>query len=422
MKFVGEITDPVHRNIRFTNIERELLDTVVFQRLRRIKQLSGADLVYPSAHHSRFEHSIGTMHVAGCAGETLLTKGYLNTEENVQELRLAALLHDIGHGPFSHLFEEILENRSKLNHEDLGKEIISKTEISDILEQYGYKSNIVCKLSFGESKIKFLNEIIAGALSADIMDYLPRDGLFTGAEYGKIDYHRLITSFEVVSDAHLALNKSALYSFESMLISRYEMFKAVYFHKTVRSAEVMLLQSMKLADENLNLTDTNLSNYLKLTDDSTLEKIDTLSGINDMAVQLVNDYRNRKLLKCVYEKFIYKNNDFYGKIDRESLNQLASKISDHARVQENSVFVDKSRASSMPLTPTKDELRTIMLVDSVEAYETPVSEIPLIDSITGVFDILRVYTTHKNRDRVKQSVFKILGEDPFPTSGEQRIT
>ena len=108
MRFAGEITDPVHRYIRFTDVERELLDTAAFQRLRRIKQLSGAHLVYPSAQHSRFEHSLGTMHVAGYAGETLLAKGYLSKEESIQELRLAALLHDIGHGPFSHLFEEIL--------------------------------------------------------------------------------------------------------------------------------------------------------------------------------------------------------------------------------------------------------------------------------------------------------------------------
>jgi HD superfamily phosphohydrolase len=362
------------------------------------------------------------MHVAGYTGETLLNKSYLNTEENVQELRLAALLHDVGHGPFSHLFEEILENKSKRTHENLGKEIISRTEISDILERYGYKSNIVCQLSFGESKIKFLNEVIAGALSADIMDYLPRDGLFTGAEYGKIDYHRLISSFEVVSNAHLALNRSALYSFESMLISRYEMFKAVYFHKTVRSAEVMLLQAMRLADEHLNLTGGDIEDYLKLTDDSTLEKIDSLGGLNDIAVQLVNDYRNRKLLKCVYEKFIHKSNDFYRKIGRQSLNRLALQISDDATVQDSSVFVDKSGASSMPLTPTKDEIRTIMLIDKAEAYETPVSEIPLIDSITGVFDVLRVYTTSKNRENVRQSALKILGVEHFSASRKQGIT
>src|ERR671923_1239776 len=317
MKFTGEITDPVHQYIRFSDVERELVDTPVFQRLRRIRQLAGAHLVYPSAQHSRFEHSLGTMHLAGYAGETLLAKGYIDDENKVQELRLAALLHDIGHGPFSHLFEEILDAKSKLNHESIGKKIISKTQISDILEKHGYNSNRVCKLSFGESRIKFFNEIIAGALSADIMDYLPRDGLFTGAEYGNIDYHRLISSFEVVSNAHLAINRSALYSFESMLISRYEMFKAVYFHKTVRSAEVMLLNSMALADEQLNLTDRSIDNYLNLTDEVILERICSLKNGNKIAVKLAMDYRTRRLLKCVYEKFVHKRDKLYGRMDRQ---------------------------------------------------------------------------------------------------------
>jgi uncharacterized protein len=409
MKFVGEITDPIHRYIRFTDVEREVLDTPAFQRLRRIKQLSGAHLVYPCAQHSRFEHSLGTMHIAGYAAETLLAKGYLS-KDSIQELRLAALLHDIGHGPFSHLFEEILDAKCKQNHEDLGKKIIIKTEISDILKKHGYSLNGVCKLSFGESKIKFFNEIIVGALSADIMDYLPRDGLFTGAEYGKIDYHRLISSFEVVSNGHLAINRSALYSFESMLISRYEMFKAVYFHKTVRSAEVMLLHSMRLANEQLNLTDTSLNNYLNLTDDSTLEKIQSLNS-NEIAVRLVTDYRNRRLLKCVYEKFLHKHDERYKKMDARALDDLASQIAKSARVEENSVFVDASRTSSMPLTPTKKEICSILLVDRERAYETPISEIPLIDSVTGFLDMLRVYTTLKNREVVELSVRRVLGEE-----------
>jgi HD superfamily phosphohydrolase len=408
MKFTGEITDPVHRHIGFTEVEKELFDSAVFQRLRRIRQLSGAHLVYPSAQHSRFEHSLGTMHVAGFAAESLLAKGYIKSVDSIQELRLAALLHDIGHGPFSHLFEEILDAKSKLNHESIGKKIISKTQISDILEKHGYNSNRVCKLSFGESRIKFFNEIIAGALSADIMDYLPRDGLFTGAEYGNIDYHRLISSFEVVSNAHLAINRSALYSFESMLISRYEMFKAVYFHKTVRSAEVMLLHSMRLANDQLNLTDTELTNYLSLTDDTTLEKIISLRATNKSAVKLAEDYMNRRLLKCVYEKSLNRSDTSFRKMDMHTLQYLASQIEERANVEQESVFVDASRASSMPLTPAKEEISSILLVDKERAYETPISEIPLIDSVTGLLDTLRVYTTSRNRDAVGRSVKKVL--------------
>ena len=250
MEFVGEITDPVHRSIRFSQVEKEIIDTPTFQRLRRIRQLAGAHLVYPSAQHSRFEHSLGAMHLAGLAGESLLAKGYIDNAEVVEELRLAALLHDIGHGPFSHLFEEVLEYSCKTSHEKMGKRIITETEVASVLESHGHSAEQICRLSFVSPKVSFLNEIISGALSADIMDYLPRDGLFTGAEYAKVDYHRIIGSLEVWKN-RLAINKSALNSLESMLISRYEMFRAVYFHKTVRAAEVMLLQSMLAADEEM---------------------------------------------------------------------------------------------------------------------------------------------------------------------------
>ena len=419
MKFDGEITNPVHRYISFSEVEKEVIDTGVFQRLRRIRQLAGAHLVYPSAQHSRFEHSLGTMHVAGYAGETLVAKGYLDDEDKVRKLRLAALLHDIGHGPFSHLFEEVLELRHGTSHEDVGKRVISKSEISDILKKHGYNPSDICKLSFGESKIKFLNEIIAGGLSADLMDYLSRDGLFTGVEYGKIDHHRLISSFEVVSNGHLAIDRSALYSFESMLISRYEMFKAVYFHKTVRSAEVMLLNSMALADEHLNLTDTSMNNYLNLTDEVILERLCSLENGNKIALNLATDYRNRKLLKCVYEKFVHKRDKLYSKMDRQALHNLGLQISETADVKEKSVFVDASRAPSMPLTPTKREINSVLLVDKDWAYETPISEIPLIDSITGFLDMLRVYTTAENRNAVEQSIKKVVGNEE--SLSERRI-
>ena len=415
MKFAGEITDPVHRYIRFTEIERDIVDSVVFQRLRRIRQLAGAHLVYPSAQHSRFEHSIGTMHIAGYAGETLFAKGYFGDEDKVQQLRLAALLHDIGHGPFSHLFEEVLIARHNVNHEDMGRQIISHSEISDILGRHGYNSSGICKLSFGQSKIMFFNEIIAGGLSADMMDYLPRDGLFTGVEYGKIDYHRLISSYEVTTNGHLAINRSALYSLESMLISRYEMYKAVYFHKTVRSAEVMLLRSIMLADEQLNLTNKTLNNYLKLTDEILLEQICLLGNYNKSAVRLAVEYKSRKLLKCVYEKFLHSHDKLNRKMRTRTLYDLESQISEVAQIKEqNTVFVDASSASSMPKTPTKEEISSILLVEKDHEYETPVSEIPLIASIAGSLDMLRVYTTAENRNAVEKSTKKVLGSEEFP--------
>ena len=302
-----DILDPIHDFIRVNNIELQIIDNPIFQRLRRIRQLSGAHLTYPGAQHTRFEHSLGVMHIAGQAGLALQEKNILKQNE-IENLRLASILHDIGHGPFSHLFEELLQEKNKTSHEDMGKKIILKTEIGDILSKYGYEKKFITNLAFGGTKLQFLNEIVSGLLSADMMDYLLRDGYFTGAEHAKIDHKRITQSLDVYQNK-LALERSALYSFESMMHSRYQMFKAVYFHKTVRSAEVMLLESMKLADKELGFTSMNLQDYLELTDDSTLLKLVSLSpSTSDLkrAKEFAENYRDRKLLKCVFERMVQK--------------------------------------------------------------------------------------------------------------------
>lgn len=404
LEFTGEITDPIHKYIRITDIEKKLIDTEVFQRLRKIRQLAGAHLVYPSAQHTRFEHSLGVMHLAGLAAETLSDKGYITNKEDIESLRIAALLHDIGHGPFSHLFEEVLsENESKkINHEIIGKKIIKETIILDILGKYGYDGDYVCKLSFGESQKMFYNEIIAGSLSADIMDYLPRDSFFTGAEYGKVDYYRLISSFEVLSNGHLGINKSAINSLESMLISRYQMFKAVYFHKTVRAGEVMLLHSLMSADKQLNFSNFCIEEYLAYTDEKTIDIICSLKG-NKFASNLALDYKKRKLLKCVYEKFLQnKHNAFNKELAGKKIRDFLEGITEYLDIDERFIFIDISRAPSMPLTPSKEELNSIMLVDNNFEFETPTSDIPLIDSITGFLDMIRIYTPERNREKLEK--------------------
>jgi len=408
MKYVGEIADPIHKYIRFTELEKKIIDSKVFQRLRRIKQLAGAHLVYPAAQHSRFEHSLGTMHLAGLAGEHLFSIGVLD-KESIQELRIAALLHDIGHGPFSHLFEEALKATSNKNHESIGAEIICKTELSDILSGFGYSPSVISEISFGNSKVKFKNEIISGSLSSDLMDYLPRDGFFTGVEYGKVDYNRIINSFRVTNNGSLALDISSFYSFESMIISRYEMFRAVYFHKTVRSAEVMLLHSLLLSSEILNLSKISLTDYLKLTDDSILLKISS-SPNNEMAKEMVSNYLERKLLKCVYERFIRKRDNFT-KLNRNKIEELRLKIARLSNIDEKKIFLDTYGISLVPLAPNKQEMKSILLVSEDEFFKQPVSNLPLVNSITGYLDMIRVYTNHKDRKKIANISKNVLGKE-----------
>ena len=409
MKYVGEITDPVHKCIQVTELERELIDAPVFQRLRRIKQLAGAHLVYPSAQHSRFEHSMGAMHVAGLAGDRLFSLNELADHDLVEQLRVASLLHDIGHGPFSHLSEEVMMLRSNKDHEQIGKEIIQRTEISDILSTHGFSPKQISDLSTGQSNSKFMNEIIAGSLSSDLMDYLPRDSLFTGAEYGRIDYNRIINSFTITDGRSIALQRSSLYSFESMLISRYEMFKAVYFHKTVRAAEVMLLHSILLAFDSIDFLTRNVQTYLALTDDTIIAKLLSARQI-PVVRQLVRNYLDRKLLKCVYEKFVYKR-DKFKELDWKWVEDVRSRIAEIASVDSNHVFVDVSGIASVPLAPNKSEMRSILLMTEKGVIRMPVSSLPIINSISGHLDMLRVYTNHRNRNEIAYAARKIFGDE-----------
>jgi putative nucleotidyltransferase with HDIG domain len=407
-----QIVDPIHEFINVFNHEIQVIDNPIFQRLRRIRQLAGAHLVYPGAQHSRFEHSLGTMHIASQAASILKEKNYLGSND-IENLRLAALLHDIGHGPFSHLFEEVLHKKRKISHEKIGEKIILKSEIGDLISKNGFNKLFISKLAFGNSKYQFMNEIISGGLSADMMDYLLRDSYFTGAEHARIDFKRIINSLDV-HEKKLSLNKSALHSFESMMISRYQMFKAVYFHKTVRAAEVMLIESMFLADDELGLTTSDLQNYVQLTDELIISKLISLpkkSSQLKRASQLALDYQERRLLKCVYEKIFLK-----PRMAKINATELQHDIAQKARVDEAEIFIDISKTPSIPLTPSKKESRSIILtstrgISPKEAYELPISEIPLVSAISGFMDMLRVYTRQQFRKKVEMAAEIILGEN-----------
>ena len=405
-----DIIDPIHDFIRVYNSELKIIDSPIFQRLRRIKQLSGAHLIYPGAQHTRFEHSLGVMHIASMASNSLKEKGILKSHD-IRDIRLAALLHDIGHGPFSHLFEEVLEKRQKISHEDIGKKIILKTEIGDSISKSGFDKRFICKLAFGDSKFQFMNELISGALSADIMDYLLRDGYFTGAEHAKIDHNRLTYSLDVFKD-QLALDKSALVNFETMMISRYQMFKAVYFHKTVRAGEVMLLEAMDLARDELGLTSMNIAEFVKLTDDSILADLLSLpENKSDLKIakKIAEDYEQRKLFKCVFETDFNNNT----KIGKKRLNQIKHDIIRKSRVAENEVFVDSSTTPSMPLSPSKKESNSIILVTDdgkkTIATKIPISKIPIVSTMSGFMNNLRVYTPSKNRKKVEIAAKSVIG-------------
>ncbi|TLY00365.1 MAG: HD domain-containing protein, partial [Thaumarchaeota archaeon] len=153
LKPIAEIRDPVHGYVKITEVERDLIDSPFIQRLRRIHQLAGAYLVYPGAVHSRFEHVIGTMNVAGMIAESLSKRIGIDNDE-IQEVRLAALLHDAGHGPFSHMYEEVLTEKTDLTHEDISQRVILETSIKDILEKHGFSPKKMSEFCVGKQTTK----------------------------------------------------------------------------------------------------------------------------------------------------------------------------------------------------------------------------------------------------------------------------
>lgn len=424
LKTVAEIRDPVHGYIKITGVERAVIDSPFVQRLRRIHQLAGAYMVYPGAVHTRFDHVLGAMHVAGLMAESIANNIHLD-KTKIQDIRLAALLHDVGHGPFSHLFEEVLAEKTNLTHEDISQKIVLKSNVRDILENYGISSRKISDLCVGKlNKPPYMNEIVAGGLSADIMDYLLRDSYFTGVEYGKVDIHRIIDSIEIVNN-HLALNQAALYAFEAILIARYEMFKAVYFHRTVRASELMLVHSMSLASNALKLTDfSRIENYLRLTDEVVFDRLMNLNANTPelrIARKLAQDHNNRRLVKCVFEKVMQRKDRTVERIFDQSRfrQELARDIARKAAVNETDVYVDVPTTPSVPYTYTREAPSSLILVQEDPTGKThktvPINELQLVGSIMGFMDILRVYTQEENRKKVAGAVHELFGGNGFMT-------
>lgn len=416
-KPVAEIRDPVHGYIRVTEVEKELIDSPFVQRLRRVHQLAGSYLVYPGATHTRFEHVIGTMHVAGLTADALVRESEINPDL-VQEVRIAALLHDVGHGPFSHTYEEVLAGKS---HEEISQRIILETSIRDILDRYGLSPRKMSEFAIGRQRARepFLNEIIAGSLSADMMDYLPRDSYFTGVEYGKVDAQRVMNSLHVVG-GHLVIDDAAVYAYEALLLARYEMFKAVYFHRTVRAAELMLVRSMQLADGVLGLTDlSDLSRYLDLTDELVIHSLVTLDpstpGLKE-AKRLAIDFNDRKLVKCAFERVVQRKEEKMGLLfaDESARERTVAAIAKASGVNPGKLYLDVPTTPSVPYTYSKEVLKEVSLLkfegNRRVVRAVPLSELSLVGSIAGFMDVLRVYTTQENRVAVGKAASKLFND------------
>lgn len=236
------INDPVYG---FIGVPSDFIFDLIrhpwFQRMRNIRQLGLTSFVYPGAVHSRFQHALGAMHLMGMAIETLRQKGVLISSEEEEATLTAILLHDLGHGPFSHALEKSII--SSINHEEISLLLMKRLN-----EDFNGKLSLAIELFKGSYYRKFFHELIAGQVDMDRLDYLRRDSFFTGVIEGSVGSDRIIRMLNVVDD-RLVIDEKGIYSLEKFLIARRLMFWQVYMHKTVLAAETLLVNILKRAKE-----------------------------------------------------------------------------------------------------------------------------------------------------------------------------
>ncbi|HID25866.1 MAG TPA: HD domain-containing protein [Thermoplasmata archaeon] len=296
------VRDSIHGNIRFSGLFLDLLECPELQRLHNIKQLGFADKVFPGANHTRLEHSLGTYKMASVAGEMLSLP-----EDEREVIECAALLHDIGHGPFSHTLESILRTCFGVDHVDITEQLLMEggdifeegeqrfvdfPSAVELLDEYGVDRKKIVALIRGDSSEGkgYLAQLLNSPIDVDQLDYLLRDGYYTGVAYGTIDVERFFQTL-MIYDHNLAIKRKGVNVVENILMARGLMFSSVYFHKTVRIAELMLSKAIEF------LEDAEPFEFYRYTDG---EMFALLKSKGEFQREIVTRLKYRRLFKQAY--------------------------------------------------------------------------------------------------------------------------
>ena len=392
------INDPIYGFVKLDKgIITDLIDHPYFQRLRKIAQLGLTYLVYPGAHHTRFDHAIGCMHLMNKAINQIRNKGHEITEAEAEALKIAILLHDIGHGPFSHALENSIA--SNITHEHLSLMFMQKLN-----DQFNGKLSLAIEIFRNNHHKKFLHQLVSSQLDMDRLDYLKRDSFFTGVTEGNIGTERIINMLDVVNDK-LVVEEKGIYSIEKFLIARRLMYWQVYLHKTVVSAESMLIKVLKRAKELLNdgkevHTSYFLGKFLK--NNYTAFDFEKKSKLLDNFAEL-DDFDIYSSLKY------WKNNpDFVlSSLSKMILNRKLLKI----KVQ-NSAFSTSEIAAEIDIAKqhyniTKEEIEYFIFSDKISnnTYNIEKSNINILMKNADVIDITSA-SGQFNIDALKKTINK----------------
>ena len=385
------IKDPVHGYVEADALALRLLDSGVVQRLRHITQLGFANLVYPGANHTRFEHSLGAMHLAG-----LMCRELGLDDGETKLVTTAALLHDIGHGPFSHVTEPVMEEFLGRSHHQIDH-LVREGAVAGVLEAEGVDPAEVCAVVAGEHR---LASIIHGSLDVDRMDYLMRDAHYTGVPYGTVDAHRLIRC-SVLAESGIALRESGINAAESLLIARTLMRPAVYFHHVSRIATSMFVHALR--EEVQNVPGADARELVRMDDAACMERL------KHSPHGTTRDLAARVYARDLYKRALYVGED---RVNAAALQQdpgaarerdLALAIAETAGIPGDEVLVDIPRLpGALSMEVRVRNSHTMVDIEQVS---------PLINTLNDTRRQqwrLGIYTTPEHRHAVEQAAMEVL--------------
>jgi len=357
------INDPVHGFIKIPyEIIFDIMEHRCFQRLRRISQTGLLSLIFPGATHTRFHHAIGAMHLMFNALEILKQKGVKISTEEEKGAMLAVLLHDVGHGPFSHALENILMDN--WHHEKL-----SLLLMEQLNEEFSGELTIAIQMFQGKYHRKFFNQLISSQLDVDRLDYLKRDSFYTGVSEGNINTQRILSTLNVLDD-ELVLDEKGIYSIEHYLVARMFMYWQVYYHKAAVLAENLLIKIMNRAktlvsqnvkveaSENLKYflyressteaTEEDIARFMELDDTDVLQAIKSWKNHEDFVLSyLCKTVINRKFPKIIYSSTPFSDDLVQEKVQETNL---------HFGIENGELLVDNIERNLLPYDKTKQPI------------------------------------------------------------------
>ncbi|AAG19823.1 HD domain-containing protein [Halobacterium salinarum] len=385
------IKDSVHDHIEVTGVVAALLDTPPLQRLRNVAQLGTVSLVYPSANHTRFEHSLGVYHLADRALDHLGITG-----QRATRVRAAAILHDIGHGPFSHNVEDVIERHTGNRHDDV-HDLVASGQVASVLADHDIQPAEIAALVAGDGEP--LAQLVAGELDVDRMDYLVRDAHHTGVPYGTIDHGRLIRGLTFI-DGDLVLGAGNVQSAESLLLARALMNPTVYSHHVARISKSMLRRA---AETLLATTDVTAPALRRMDDHDLVAALRAHDATSRVAARLFE----RDLYKrAVWAELGDVDDDLVG-ADHDTVRGFERAIAADAGVPERDVIVDAPSEPSMPESSTG-----VLVNGEVRRLHEQSTLVTALQTAQREQWRLGVYTPRAHTDVVGRATERVLGLDP----------